>query len=78
MFCFVFYKIWYIANHISRVSYQKGPTRHAYVWQIGHIWQDNLDICMLDPATVEWQLHKTWSAIATVWIPMKLTRTEKS
>ena len=29
---------------ISRVSCQKGPTRHAYAWQIGHNWQDTLDI----------------------------------
>ena len=26
------------------VSYQKGPTRHAYAWQIGPFWQDTLDI----------------------------------
>ena len=29
---------------ISRVSCKKGPTRHAYAWQIGHFWQDTLDI----------------------------------
>ena len=29
---------------ISRVSCQKGPTRHAYAWQIGPFWQDTLDI----------------------------------
>ena len=28
----------------SRVSCQKGPTRHAYVWQIGPFWQDTQDI----------------------------------
>ena len=28
---------------ISRVSCQKGPTRHAYAWQIGPLWQDILD-----------------------------------
>ena len=27
-----------------RVSCQKGPTRHAYAWQIGPFWQDTLDI----------------------------------
>ena len=26
------------------VSRQKGPTRHAYAWQIGPFWQDTLDI----------------------------------
>ena len=29
---------------ISRVSCQKGPTRHAFAWQIGPFWQDTLDI----------------------------------
>ena len=26
------------------ISGQKGPTRHAYAWQIGPFWQDTLDI----------------------------------
>ena len=29
---------------ISSVSCQKGPTRHAYAWQIGPFWQDTLDL----------------------------------
>ena len=29
---------------MSRVSYQKGPTRHAYAWQIGPFSQDILDL----------------------------------
>ena len=29
---------------ISRVSCQKGPTRHAYAWPIGPFWQDTLNI----------------------------------
>ena len=29
---------------MSRVSCQKGPTRHAYAWQIGPFWQDTLDV----------------------------------
>ena len=28
----------------SRVSCQKGPTRHAYAWQIGPFWQDTLEM----------------------------------
>ena len=32
------------AQCISRVSCKKGPTRHAYAWQIGPFWQDTLDI----------------------------------
>ena len=26
------------------ISCQKGPTRHAYAWQIGPFWQDTLDM----------------------------------
>ena len=29
---------------ISRVSCQKGPTRHAYAWQIGPFCQDTLNL----------------------------------
>ena len=32
--------------HISMVSCQKGPTRHAYTWQIGPFWQDTLDMAL--------------------------------
>ena len=32
---------------ISMVSYQRGPTRHAYAWQIGPFLQDTIDIKML-------------------------------
>ena len=28
-------------SHVSIVSCQKGPTCHAYAWQIGPFWQDN-------------------------------------
>ena len=35
----------------SMVSCQKGPTRHAYAWQIGPFWQDTLQICF--PKTVQ-------------------------
>ena len=30
------------------VPYQKGPTHHAYAWQIGPFWQDTLDMCTRD------------------------------
>ena len=29
---------------ISMVSCQKGPTRHAYAWQMGPFWHDTLDM----------------------------------
>ena len=31
-------------NDVSRVSCKKGPTLHAYAWQIGPFWRDTLDI----------------------------------
>ena len=33
-------------RHKSLVSCQKGPTCHAYAWQIGPFWQDTLEICV--------------------------------
>ena len=33
-------------------SCQKGPTRHAYAWQIGPFWQNTIDICNGDTRTV--------------------------
>ena len=37
--------IWYLKyNQNSMVSCQKGPTRHAYAWQIGPFWQNTLEM----------------------------------
>ena len=33
-----------VSHHISMVSCQKGPIRHAYAWQIGPSWQETLDL----------------------------------
>ena len=41
-----------LLKKILTVSCQKGPTRHAYAWQIGPFWQDALDI----PSTFQVQL----------------------
>ena len=30
------------------VSCKKGPTRHAYAWQIGPFWQDTLDYVTIE------------------------------
>ena len=30
------------------VSCQRGPTRHAYTWQIGPFWQDTLELLERD------------------------------
>ena len=37
-------KIEEMSDYKSRVSCQKGPTRHAYAWQIGPFWQDTLEV----------------------------------
>ena len=42
----MFFMTKYLCHHISRVSCQKGPTRHAYAWQIGPFWQDILDLLL--------------------------------
>ena len=42
--------------HNSMVSCQKGPTSHAYAWQIGPFWQDTLDMPML----VSNELNSFW------------------
>ena len=36
------------------VSCQNGPTRHAYAWQRGPFWQDNLDIRNLIQFQLNW------------------------
>ena len=32
---------------MSRASCPKGPTLHAYAWQIGPFWQDTIDVIIL-------------------------------
>ena len=39
------------------VSCQKDPTRHAYAWQIGALWQDTLDIPSLNVYFVYADMH---------------------
>ena len=43
----------------SRVSCQKGPTCHAYAWQIGPFWQDTLDMGCL------FSIH--WKPVTTTY-----------
>ena len=60
---------------LSRVSCQKGPTRHAYAWQIGPFWQDTLDICTQEPVchlfraqgTVAIQDRPQYSSQSQIW-----------
>ena len=48
--------------HISMVSCQTGPTRHAYAWKIGPFWQDTLDISIS-------KLDRYWFRLP--WLPQK-------
>ena len=60
-----------IYEYMSMVSCQKGPTRHAYAWQIGPFCQDTLDvrvpvICLsTSPST--WLLHE-YEYTYTYWL----------
>ena len=51
----------------SAVSYQKGPTRHAYAWQIGPFWQDILEIwcSKREPFHVILLFYVTWCRLTT-------------
>ena len=55
------------ACHITRVSCQKSPTRHAYAWQIGPFWQNTLD-----KGTVRWsyRLGHKYSDSGYIWLKM--------
>ena len=58
---------------ISRVSCEKGPTRHAYAWQIGPFWQDTLDIRI--PMIKIQQYHDRPIFIMGIPIPGKMVFT---
>ena len=51
-----------INPNISMVSCQKGPTCHAYAWQIGPFWQDTLDI---------WYIH-LYDMLSILWADLYL------
>ena len=45
------------------VSCQKGPTRHAYAWQIGPFWQDTLEL--FDVLRIQ---HMGISGLTNMWL----------
>ena len=54
------------SGHISMVYCQKGPTRHAYAWQIGPFWQDTLDMYISPAFTgIGWGFTLIYSLILT-------------
>ena len=61
---------WAKPCHILRVSCQKGPTHHAYAWQIGPFWQDTLDLCLISGSDhAQHNPRITW---LTHWAPDKM------
>ena len=50
------------------VSCQKGPTRHAYAWQIGPFWQDTLELLN---AVIQRQLQWNISPYLFTWRRVK-------
>ena len=57
-----------LVQHTSRVSSQKGPTRHAYAWQIGPFWQDTLKLCDTQPQLVTCKKGMSSSSIMKDYI----------
>ena len=65
---------------MSRVSCQKGPTCHAYAWQIGPFWQDTLDFhngisytgqkMSVFNQDHEWPLHLQWCVMSGI-VPIR-------
>ena len=53
LFCWTFLR----EAKTSMVSCHKGPTCHAYAWQIGPFWQDTIDIFYIIP----WHWQSSWS-----------------
>ena len=52
------------------VSCQKGPTRHAYAWQIGPFWQDTFEMSVdwvimgsVDGLSPDWRKAITWTNV---------------
>ena len=54
------------------VSCQKGPTRHAYAWQIGPFWQDTLDDISLKLPIMFELLPHLYSCFGCVTLGVKL------
>ena len=53
----------FVSFPMSRVFCWKGPTRHAYTWQIGPFWQDTLDVFE------NFGCRRLWSIISEVITP---------
>ena len=71
-------KIFKILYHqlISRVSCQKGPTSHAYAWQIGPFWQHTLDIRFLKWVFCQYRIPGVYQSVIifNIHIQIKLTK----
>ena len=61
--------LWPSHLHRLRVSCQKGPTRHAYAWQIGPFWQDILEHILHSDGELTFNQfsHQHWVSINNLW-----------
>ena len=76
MGCFVGWKPVFYLSHNSMVSCQKGPTRHAYAWQIGPFWQDTLELCFMQYCVILYLAVKGFDCVFIKW-NMKMSRTSR-
>ena len=56
----------------SRVSCQKGPTRHAYAWQIGPFWQDTFELTKLSHKMIQQLWRWNMACLTPMWSYMLL------
>ena len=64
----------YLIIQISgALSCQKGPTCHAYAWQIGPFWQDTLYIWIVfEHFSVDWVAVDACGRLVSVWVACDL------
>ena len=64
--------VYSILFHVEGIL-PKGPTRHAYAWQIGPFWQDILDVWYVfdDIDDVCWKYDKSVMSVLEKYAPIK-------
>ena len=61
-------EIWQLHIEVSRISCQKGPTRHAYASQIGPFWQDTLNMRMSSSPIMCFLQNTRYSEVFTEYL----------
>ena len=67
--CDSYCALWPSYLHRLRVSCQKGPTCHAYAWQIGPFWQDILEHILHSDGELTFNQfsHQHWVSKNNLW-----------